>query len=350
MKNLFHIFLPLLVAVSCTTTSTQTYNLDRAAVEREAKIQKEIAFKQQLKYNKRLFDVGYPILKNNADLCGDDVHYRMGAGWSSIEQYSNEWKEAAASVLGLDSNLRFVSVNESSPAGKAGLKNRDIIISINGLEPGDSKRDHNRFTRDYRKLQKDNNFAEITVQRGEEVINFDFELDRVCNYPISLGESDAVNAYANGTNIVIEKGMMRFVEDDVELGLVIAHELGHNAMKHMDKKMSNYAVGSILDIAAAAYGVNTGGLFGETGAMVFSQEFENEADYVGLYYMYRAGMDITDAGDFWRRMAAEHPGAIRTNHAASHPATPERFLKIDLAIEEIKEKIELGELVIPNFE
>ena len=66
--------------------------------------------------------------------------------------------------------------------------------------------------------------------------------------------------------------------------------------------------------------------------------------------MQRAGLDITDAGDFWRRMAAEHPGAIRTNHAASHPATPERFLKIDLAIEEIKEKIELGELVIPNFE
>ena len=348
-KNFFFISLVFLVS-SCASTSTQTYSLDKDAIEREAKIQKEIAFKQQLKYKKRLFDVGYPILKNNSDLCGDDIHYRMGAGWSSIEEYNNEWKEAAASVLGLDNKLRFVSVNEITPAGKAGIKNGDIIVSINGLEPGDSKRDYDRFSRDYNKLQKDNSFAEITVQRDEELINFNFDLDRLCNYPILLGASDAVNAYANGSNIVIERGMMRFVEDDIELGLVIAHELGHNVMKHMDKKMSNYAMGSILDIAAAAYGVNTGGLFGESGAMIFSQEFENEADYVGLYYMQRAGLDITDAGDFWRRMAAEHPGAIRSNHAASHPATPERFLKIDLAIKEIKQKIESGELIIPNFE
>lgn len=348
-RTLCNIFI-IITLTSCSTTTTQSFNLDSDAIEREARIQKEIAFKQQLKYNKKLFDVGYPILKSNADLCGEDVHFRMAAGWASIEQYDREWREAASLILGLDEKLRFVTVSEKGPAGMAGIKNRDIIVSINDIDPGETKREHDKFNKEFTKLQKNNETIKVVVQRGDELINFDLNMDRVCNYPISLGENDFVNAYADGNNIVIEKGMMRFVEDDIELGLVIAHELGHNAMKHMDKRMTNYAVGSIFDIAAAAYGVNTGGLFGESGAMIFSKEFEDEADYVGLYYMHRAGMDISNAGNFWRRMAAEHPGAIRSNHAATHPATPERFLKIDITVDEINEKVKYGEPVIPSFE
>jgi predicted Zn-dependent protease len=54
---------------------------------------------------------------------------------------------------------------------------------------------------------------------------------------VVLSESDAVNAFADGEKVVITKGMMRFVENDRELSLVIAHEMAHNAMGHTDNKL-----------------------------------------------------------------------------------------------------------------
>ncbi len=42
-----------------------------------------------------------------------------------------------------------------------------------------------------------------------------------------------------------------------------------------------------------------------------------------------ANGNIEEAPNFWRRMAAEHPGSIQRNHAATHPATPERFVALE---------------------
>ena len=142
---------------------------------------------------------------------------------------------------------------------------------------------------------------------------------------------------------------MRFTENDQELSLVIAHELAHNTMSHMDSKVQNYVLGSVLDIIAAAYGVNTQGVFGNAAAQAYSKEFEAEADYVGLYIMARSGQEINGAANFWRRMAAEHPGNIQKNHAASHPATPERFVAIEKTIEEIHKKIDSGQALTPEI-
>ena len=82
-----------------------------------------------------------------------------------------------------------------------------------------------------------------------------------------------------------------------------------------------------------------GGLFGALAASAYSQEFEKEADYVGLYLMANSGIEIDNAPMFWRRMAAEHPGNIKSNHAASHPATAERFVAIENTINEIALKL-----------
>ena len=57
-------------------------------------------------------------------------------------------------------------------------------------------------------------------------------------------------------------------------------------------------VGLVFDILAAVAGVNTGGDFmrigAEAGAGAFSQDFEAEADYVGVYLMARGGYDTIE--------------------------------------------------------
>jgi predicted Zn-dependent protease len=129
---------------------------------------------------------------------------------------------------------------------------------------------------------------------------------------------------------------------------VLAHEIAHNTMKHMDAKRTNASVGSILDIAAAIYGVNTHGMFGGLAGNAHSKGFESEADYVGLYLMTRAGLPIDDAPTFWRRMAANNPASIRGGYLATHPATPERFVALEQTIAEIRDKQARGEPLVPN--
>jgi predicted Zn-dependent protease len=97
--------------------------------------------------------------------------------------------------------------------------------------------------------------------------------------------------------------------------------------------------------------VNTGGDFtnlgAEFGAMSFSQDFEREADYVGMYLLARADRPIANAADFWRRMAQESPGSIK--FASSHPTTAERFVRLENAAAEIEQKRTAGAPLMPEM-
>lgn len=101
-------------------------------------------------------------------------------------------------------------------------------------------------------------------------------------------------------------------------------------------------LGAIFDVLLATQGINTQSLGAKTGAQAYSQEFEKEADYQGLYYVARAGYPVENAAMFWRRMGVEHPPSIQASHSASHPSTPERFLGLTTNAEEIVRKRTAG--------
>src|SRR5690606_11090370 len=139
---------------------------------------------------------------------------------------------------------------------------------------------------------------------GGQAISMTVYPEYVCAFDIALTKDDAINAYADGKNIYITTGVLRFVERDQELQMAIAHELAHNSENHMNKKGINSIFGAVVDIAAAAYGVNTQGAFMNATGQMYSQEFESEADYIGLYMLANADVPIMDSANFWRRMAA----------------------------------------------
>jgi len=341
--------LAVLLVTACASPSTVRMNYDSAELAAEAAIQRELAFKRYLSYSKRLNSVSYPILKSASKFCPDDIVNSFGAEGSTSADFKDEWNTAANKILG-GPGYTVTWVAKGGAAAQSGVAVNDKVLSVNGVEFGEQEKQQKKFYAEVDRIRTASGTeAELSIKRGEEVLNLDINLDKICGFPVVLSESDAVNAYANGKQIIITKGMMRFAQDNQDLSLVIAHELGHNVMDHMDKTMSNYWLGSIVDIAAAAYGVNTQGLFGNAAAQVFSQDFEAEADYVGLYYMHAADLPLEGTADFWRSMAAEHPGSIGSNHAASHPATPERFLAISKTIEEISNKITNGQPVRPNL-
>ena len=120
-------------------------------------------------------------------------------------------------------------------------------------------------------------------------------------------------------------------------------------MDHIDKKRGNALFGSIFDVVAAAYGVNTQGAFGNMGAKAFSQDFEAEADYIGMYVLALADYQVDDVANFWRRMGASNPGSIETQYSGTHPGTAERYLALEQIAEEIRIKREAGEELRPNY-
>jgi predicted Zn-dependent protease len=159
-----------------------------------------------------------------------------------------------------------------------------------------------------------------------------------------------------GSTLTDKISLLRFIKSDDELALIIGHEIAHNALNHVGRMRGIGTIGGVagilLDIGMAAAGVHTGGVLSRTGhnaaRLVFSKEFEMEADYLGLYLAARAGFDISKAPNFFRRMAVEYTGSITENFLSSHPSTPERSMAMESTVKEIQTKAQTGEPLTPR--
>ena len=336
---------------ACAPT-TQRVKINSAAAEAEARKQRQVALQAYLDDQKRLMRVSYPLLTKGSDLCGEDIRYTTGMALANSSTLLGEpFKESAESDYQLNDAVQVVYVVPGSGADKAGIRAGDTISQIGAWQRTGSGTDVvKQSLGEIQKQTKNGQPVRLDVVRQGRGQSLLLTPDRACSYPVVLGNGDEVNAYADGNQVVIQRGMMRFASSDTELGLVISHEIAHNSMNHMRSKMTNYALGSILDIAAQILlKIPTQGLFGNLGGNAYSQEFEAEADYVGLYIMAQAGGNIEDAPQFWRRMATLSPAAIQSSHMSTHPATPERFVALEETVKEIRTKQRSGKPLTPNL-
>lgn len=176
-----------------------------------------------------------------------------------------------------------------------------------------------------------------------------------CYYYFKLSRDEDINASADGKNIVINTGMMRFIENDDELATIMAHEFAHNLMGHINAQKNNATVGKLLGLAVDAIadtqGVNMQGEMTKAGSeialLAYSADFEKEADYVGLYVMAKAGYDIHAAANLWRRMSIEDPEGIY--HSITHPSNSERSVALRKTVYEIETKRKNRLPLVPDF-
>jgi len=247
---------------------------------------------------------------------------------------------------GIGEKRTVLFVLEGSPAEAAGIRPRDVIKSINGVQADDRE----GLIELFEKVPAEDPIK-YEVERSGETLLLSIKPQRACRFPITLRPEQIINAFADGKQILITRGMVNFARTDDELALVIAHEMAHNLMKHIEAKKQNMGLGLLADIAVVllSRGQVSGTNFSQLAAMAYSQEFEAEADYVGLYVMAQAGIPITDAPKFWRRMAAAHPASIKTNHSATHPSTSYRMVALEETIREIDGKKLKGEALVPNM-
>lgn len=341
--------LTAIALTGCVSPQSRTPTVNKESALNEAQKQREMVVEDYISSNRKLQSVASKVIVSGAEMCGEKVKPYFGFSTWNDDAFKDDWKRAAQSKYNLTGQLHVSYVAPGSVADLAGLKEGDIIQAANGALTPYGKNASTLFGTKLKELGKPGTPVEFTVRRGPTESKVSIAPTKACDFNVRLSPDDVKNAYADGQNIVFFKGMMDFFRTDEEIALVFSHELAHNSMKHIDAKKKNATIGTllglVLDIAAAAGGVNTNGDFsrigGNAGGSAYSVEFEQEADYVGLYFMAQAGYKIDDAPNFWRRMATSNSSSITIK--SSHPTAPERFLALETTVKEIKDKIAKGQ-------
>lgn len=301
---------------ACAGLDTRLPDIAAPDLAAETQFQETEALRQMESDAGILLNAGWPVLTASAELC-PKVRAAIGVKTHNLKSYPKRLRSAAGRVLGADETSRIFHIADGSPAAFAGFKRGDIILNDAG-EP--AKLDGDSWDT----VLADNI---VNVRRGREEIAITVAPITACDYNLQLRNSAAINAYADGRNITITSGMMNFAQSDSELALIIGHELAHNTMGHIRKSVGNF----ILSFGATRY----------------TRPFESEADYVGLYYLVRAGYSPDGVEGFWQRLAKIAPKSI--NRAKTHPTFPDRYLRIRAAREEILIKQKAERPLLPNF-
>ncbi len=350
----------LALSAACAAPRSTLPTADRSALARERRIQQELAFQVQQERRQRLADLSWPLRRDGAVLCGDRVAAGFGFAFDSSGRYEPGERAAVSSVLSLGLLPTVTTVVRGGPADYADIQPGDVLTHVGRyrLNEGEAGVEQGlRWLAEFASGPPPFPAVTVRLERDGEPYIQELVPDLVCAYPVVLAESDAINAYADGSAAYITNGMLRFTESDEELQVVIAHELAHNLAGHLSDRRQNMAVGGLLGLAAdillaRATGVDSGGVLTAAGlaagSRAYSQDFEREADYVGMYLLARAGVETAEVARFWRRMAVEHTGAIKNDHRSTHPSTPERFVRLDAAHAEIEAKQAAEEPLVPN--
>ena len=333
---------------------TAAPEVSQDAAAQEARRQEVYVFKAREKEVRRVDDIAFRLEAANQDLCPERKP-RLGVIWASAEHFPAKYREAAIEAYQLGDGLTVVEVAAGSPAAAAGLQPGDVLVSVNGEATPTGPGADGKFGKRLVEMMGQSTAPVVFVlRRGAETQTISVTPVMACAYGVFVEDGDHINAYADGHAIHILRPILKLADSDEELALVIAHELAHDGQHHMQAKLHNGRIlgvgGFIIDAAAAAGGVNTGGAFTKAGMQIgmahAAPEFEAEADYVGMYYMARAGYSTAGVEDFWRKMAAESPDSIFIK--TDHPTTPNRFLAIAATSKEIEDKRAKGEPLVPN--
>jgi predicted Zn-dependent protease len=156
-------------------------------------------------------------------------------------------------------------------------------------------------------------------------------------------DSDQVNAFAlPGGFLFVNSGLFLRAETEAELAGPIAHEIAHVAARHGTRQVSRGQIANLATIPLifiggwAGYAARQGaGVAVPLGFLKFSRGFEEEADLLGIQYMYKAGYDPNAFIDFFEKLNAlerKKPGTL-SEIFRSHPNIDKRIKSAQLNIE-----------------
>ncbi len=160
-------------------------------------------------------------------------------------------------------------------------------------------------------------------------------------FTIKVLDTDEINAMAlPGGFFYVNSGLILACDSEDELAGVMAHEISHVAAHHAAREMTkmNYMQLGQIPLIIFTQGTWVGyGIYEAAQLAVpltflqFSREYEAEADYLGIQYMYKAGYDPQGMVSIFEKLSAlekHKPGAL-SKAFSDHPATPDRIAAVE---------------------
>ena len=192
------------------------------------------------------------------------------------------------------------------------------------------------------KLVRDPVVNEYVNRIGQNLVR---NSDARVPFTIKVVDDDSINAFAlPGGFFYVNSGLILAADEEAELAGVMAHEIAHVAARHGTRQMTRGQLANFATIPLIFVGGGLGyalqsaaGLALPLTFMTFSRNFEAEADYLGVQYMYKTGYDPQAFLAFFEKVQAqekEKPGRL-AKAFATHPQTPDRITKTQEEIHRI---------------
>ena len=385
---LCYLFIPVLI-VGCAQPTTHRPTVTLPELQEEITLQAREEFRQRMQWHERIERIKNRLLLANLSLCNEKKsdYWFSYIDRAGLQDVSIVDQTLFLDYVGLEMIEDYPIVYSVLDSEKEELRTGDKILEIRGQSVQAKyrpKRVEKAFMGAGRvvkgrwintidlalkgapklgripiKVQRsiehiDANDRDSKPTYRDTILELSMGQREVCFNQSFHVEKSEVNAFTDGSNVFITTGMLKFATDE-ELALVIAHELAHCFERHVDKKRANSVLGQLVGtffdvMAGRAFGDQTDEYSragSQIGADAFSQPFELEADYVGLYLLARAGYPTEDAAAFWRKMA-EHAPLASNSFTGTHPPSAERYLLLAKTHEEIEEKKANGQPLLPN--
>ncbi len=189
------------------------------------------------------------------------------------------------------------------------------------------------------RLLNDTLINEYVNRVGQNIVR---NSDAKVPFTIKVIDSDQINAFAlPGGFFYVNSGLILAADDEAELAGVMAHEIAHVAARHGTKQQSK---GQLINFAAlplifvggpVGFGIQqAANLLVPITFLGFSRSMEEEADYLGVQYLYKTGYDPSAMVRFFEKLQAKEkakPGSI-SRLFSTHPPTGNRIQKVEEAI------------------
>ena len=176
-----------------------------------------------------------------------------------------------------------------------------------------------------------------TLNQLLERLEANLPVSKNSQYDLLYIPEDTVNAIAiPGNKIIIYQGLLKEVESENELMMVLGHELGHFANRDHLRGLGNTLVLRVT----IAYFLGDASVFKSIVASSiraisnahYSQKQEKQADKFGLMLLDKTYGQVAGATDFFQKLGKERTSDF--DFLASHPAPAKRVKEIEKLIQE----------------